>query len=149
MTVRCEPDLKPRFETVLKAFDLTETAEPAGADAAAHEHRNVLWTPDDRPDLLSAEEIVEDLRDAWQLDLNIDITRNIDDNGKELGLTAWRCLVRLEGGDRTRYAEVLLMADCLMHAEELSLDATVGLLAAEPGRIRSPGPIISRVKNPS
>ncbi len=132
ITLRCEPDLKPRFEKILKAFDLSETAEPAGADAAAHEHRNVLWTPEDRPDLLSAEEIVEDLRDAWQLDLNIDITRNLDDAGRDLGLTPWRCLVRLEGGERTRYAEVLLVADCLMHAEELSLDATVGLLAAEP-----------------
>ena len=79
-----------------------------------------------------ARRAVEDLRDAWQLDLNIDITRNLDDAGRDLGLTPWRCLVRLEGAEQTRYAEVFLIADCLMHAEELALDATVGLIAAEP-----------------
>lgn len=130
ITVRCEPDLKPRFEAVLAAFELKEIPDPAGADAAAHEHRDVLWTPDDRPDLLRADEIVEDLRDAWQLDLNIDPTRNTDDSGRDLGVTHWRCIVRDEAESGTRYAEVLLNADCLLHAEELALDATTGLTAA-------------------
>ncbi len=113
---------------------MREIEDPAGADAAAHEHRNVLWTPDDRPDLLSAEEIIEDLRDAWQLDLNIDPTRNVDDTGQDLGLTPWRCVVRDEAGKRTRYAEVLLKADCLLHAEELAYDATIGLMASAKRR---------------
>lgn len=131
ITIRCEPDRRERIERVLGAFDLKETDEPAGADAAAHEHRNVLWTPEDRPDLLSAEEIVEDLIDAWQLDLNVDITRNLDDEGRELGVTPWRCLLRSGIGGRTRYAELIVTADCLLHAEELAYDATIGLLAAE------------------
>lgn len=131
ITVRCEPDLRERLERVLAAFDLHEIDDPAGADAAAHEHRNVLWTPEDRPDLLSAEEIVEDLCEAWQLDLNIDVTRNLDDNGREIGVTPWRCVVRCDGQDRTRYAEVVVRAECLLNAEELAYDAVLGLLAAE------------------
>lgn len=131
ITVRCEPDLRERLERILAAFDLHEIDEPAGADAAAHEHRNVLWTPEDRPDLLSAEEIVEDLCDAWQLDLNIDVTRNLDDNGREIGVTPWRCVVRCDGRERTRYAEFVVRADCLLNAEELAYDAVLGLLASE------------------
>jgi hypothetical protein len=131
ITVRCEAGMRERFERVLAAFDLQEIEEPAGADAAAHEHRNVLWTPEDRPDLLSAEEIIEDLRDAWQLDLNIDATTNVDDQGRGLGITPWRCVVRSEGRSRTRYSEVVLTADCLMDAEDLAFEATLGLLASE------------------
>lgn len=142
ITLRCEPDLKPQFEKVLAAFDLKEIEDPAGADAAAHEHRNVLWTPEERPDLLSAEEIVEDLRDAWQLDLNVDITRNVDDGGRELGITPWRCVVRTEGDERTRYAEIVLNADCLLNAEELAIDATVGLLAADTHATTDDDPMI-------
>ncbi|MBZ0171919.1 MAG: hypothetical protein K8E66_06030, partial [Phycisphaerales bacterium] len=110
-----------------------------GADAAAHEHRNVLWTPDDRPDLLSAEEIIEDLRDAWQLDLNIDITQNVDEDGRELGVTPWRCIVRIEGPERTRYAEIVVTAECLLHAEELAYDATIGLLAVDEAGVSEDG----------
>ncbi len=131
ITIRCESDRREKIERVLAAFDLKEIEDPAGADAAAHEHRNILWTPEDRPDLLGAEEIVEDLRDAWQLDLNVDITRNIDDEGRELGVTPWRCLIRNEAGESTRYAEVVVTADCLLHAEELAYDATIGLLAGD------------------
>jgi hypothetical protein len=131
ITVRCEPDMRERFERILAAFDLEEIDDPRGADAAAHEHRNVLWTPDDRPDLLSAEEILEDLRDAWQLDLNIDVTRNVDDNGRELGATPWRCVLRCEGPERTRYAEVLVNADCLLDAEDLAYEAAIGLMSGE------------------
>lgn len=131
ITIRCEPDMKDRFERALAAFDLKPVDEPAGADAAAHEHRNVLWTPEDRPDLLSAEEIVEDLRDAWRLELNVDVTQNVDEAGRELGVTPWRCVVRTEAEGRTRYAEVLVTADCLLHAEELAYDGTMGLMASE------------------
>src|SRR6185295_11070753 len=69
ITIRCEPDLKDRVERALAAFDLEHLEEqapkdpdappaggPAGADAAAHEHRGVLATADDRPDLLTEDE---------------------------------------------------------------------------------------------
>ncbi|TVQ63251.1 MAG: hypothetical protein EA378_02915 [Phycisphaerales bacterium] len=95
ITVRCEPEDKETFEQALAAFDLEAVPEPLGVDAAAHEHRGVLLTPEDRPDLLSAEEIVERLRDLWALTLNIDTETNTDDDGRDLGTTAWRCVVRV------------------------------------------------------
>ncbi len=119
VTIRCEPEMKDRVEKILQAFDLEQTEEPAGADAAAHEHRGVLLTPDDEPDLLAGDEIVERLRDEWRLLLNVDPESNLDDQGNDLGVTAWRCLVRAEWDDQDpRYAEVFLDADCLRAAEE-------------------------------
>src|SRR5262249_17382450 len=97
----------------------------AGADAAAHEHRGVLATADDRPDLLTADEIVEQLRDEWRLVLNVDPETNLDDDGHELGLTPWHCLIRCiaEGDEQARYLETVLIATGLREAEELALDA--------------------------
>jgi hypothetical protein len=99
VTVRVEADLREKVEALLTAFDLTPVEEIAGADAATHEHRTVLETPENRPDLLSVEEIVEDLRDEWGLIVNIDPESNIDDEEQELGITAWRCLARYEPND--------------------------------------------------
>ncbi len=130
LTARVEPDLKPQIEGVLKAFDLEQTDEPAGADAAAHEHRGVLLAPPDRPELLTAEEVVEELRDRWRLLLNIDPETNLDEDGEELGHTPWRCLIRCasEKLPDERYAEVLCVADRLRRAEELAMDAGAELL---------------------
>src|SRR5205814_9142077 len=88
-----ETALREKVESVLAAFDLGEVEEIAGADAATHEHRGVLDTPDDRPDLLTAEEIVEELREDWGLVLNVDAERNIDDEENDLGITGWRCII--------------------------------------------------------
>lgn len=134
VTLRCEPEGRRPIERLLEAFDLEEIAEPAGADAAAHEHRNVLTAPDNEPSVLSGEEIVEHLRDRWRLSLNIDPESNVDDEGHELGLTAWRCLVRCiadaDPEPRTRYGEALLWAQCLREAEDLASEA---FDAAPPG----------------
>ena len=140
LTIRVEPAMKDRVDRLLQAFDLEACEDPAGADAAAHEHRGVLHTPESNPDLLSAEAIVEELRDSWRLILNIDPERNIDDDGKDLGSTAWRCIARCmwdapeaEAGTTTseppasRYAEVLVMADCLAQAELRTVDAITKL----------------------
>ncbi|MEX2217851.1 MAG: hypothetical protein WD749_03750 [Phycisphaerales bacterium] len=99
---------------------------PAGADAAAHEHRGVLVIADDRPDLLSQDEIVEHLRDEWRLTLNVDPDANTDEEGRPLGLLPWHCQVRCaaEGDETCRYAEVLVGARSLRDAEELAMDAS-------------------------
>lgn len=96
VTVRCEVALKEKVEALLAAFDLKEVPAIAGADAATHEHRGVLDAPDDHPELRTAEEIVEELRDEWHLTLNIDPDTNLDDEENELGITGWRCLVRYD-----------------------------------------------------
>jgi hypothetical protein len=125
VTVRVQPEMKERVEKLLHAFDLEAVEAPAGADAAAHEHRGVLSTADDRPDLLTADEIVEHLRDEWRLVLNIDRTTNLDEDGRELGLTPWLVLIRCipEGQDKARYLECALLAENLGEAEEWSMRA--------------------------
>jgi len=134
VTVRVEPDRKEKIEKIFAAFDLAPIAEPSGADAAAHEHRTVLRTPPDDPDLQGVDEIVERLRDDWRLTLNIDPESNIDDSGRALGETGWRLLLRAmyedAAEDKTtwRYAEVLMRAGCLREAEESALEAVLGPL---------------------
>jgi len=124
VTIRAEPTLKDRIERLLHAFDLEPCEDAAGADAAAHEHRGVLLTPDDEPDLLSGDEIVEELKDDWKLLLNIDPDSNLDADGVDLGLTPWRCLVRCEWPEKpAKYAEILLHAGSLREAEERAFDA--------------------------
>lgn len=125
VTVRVEASLKAKVEAVLAAFDLSEVDKIAGADAAQHEHRGVLDAPSDRPDLLCAEEIIEELRDSWGLQLNIDAERNVDETGNDLGITFWRALVRLiePPGSTVRYAEVYLSADCYNAAVDLACEA--------------------------
>ncbi len=128
VTVRAEPTLKDRIERLLHAFDLEACEDAAGADAAAHEHRGVLLTPDDNPNLLSGDEIVEELKDDWKLLLNIDPDANVDADGNELGVTPWRCAVRCEWPDKDpKYAEILLNAGSLREAEELAFDAAEAL----------------------
>lgn len=153
VTIRAESALTDKVEAVLRAYDLEAIEDPAGADAAAHEHRSVLLTPRDRPDLLTPEEIVEELRDRWRLILNVDPTTNTDDDGNDLGPTPFRCLIRCEtisedspasgkpgkhregatpGQERVRYAEVLLVAANLEDAHELALRAVSEMVETDP-----------------
>lgn len=124
VTIRVEPHMKERIERLLRSFGLEPMEDPAGADAAAHEHRGVLMAPESQPELLTFEEIVEALKVDWQLLLNIDPDRNVDDEGKDLGVTHWRCVVRVETDQhQIKYAEVILDAECLRAAEEGALEA--------------------------
>lgn len=140
-TVRVEPPMKERLERILDAFDLRETPDAAGVDASAHEHRSVLLAPDDRPDLLSPPEIVERLRDRWRLLLNTDPDRNFDDEGKDLGTTAWRCIVRFDADDDRPpgYGEAILAAECLRDAEDAAIEAVESLPEAKNYLRTKPG----------
>lgn len=139
VTVRGETELKDKIEKILAAFDLEEVEQIAGADAALHEHRTVLDAPDGRPDLLSADEIVEELKDLWGLSLNVDGERNTDDKGTELGITGWRCLVRaMTEQGQFKYVEVLLTADCLNTAMDLAAEGAEGVLEEERAQEEDP-----------
>jgi len=94
VTVRAELAFKDRIEKLLAAFDLTVVEELKGPDSVEHEHRSVLLPATDDSEHLSADEIIERLRDAWGLQLNIDTTTNVDDDNNDLGVTAWQCVVR-------------------------------------------------------
>lgn len=131
VTVRTEPTNKERIEQVFAAFDLTAVAEPAGADAAAHEHRGVLLMTPERPELLGPDEVIERLIEEWHLTLNVDTESNLDDEGRDLGLCAWRCVIRHEHGDQTAYAEVLLGAASYAEAEDQAIDAVADLASSD------------------
>lgn len=172
LTVRVEADQKERVDRLLGAFELSNLAgsngqaprarradgqpliEVMAADAVSHEHRSVLLTPDDRPELPGPEEVTESLVDLWGMTLNIDVERNLDDDGRDLGVTGWRCLVRVEWPSpkadetdsapnadepparapiRTKYAEALVAAGCWREAEDLALQAASRLPGAPAG----------------
>lgn len=130
VTVRVEPELKPKVDKLLEAFDLEQMEEPVGVDTVAHEHRSVLVMPTagDSGNTLGAEEIVGFLRQEWRLTLNIDPELNVDDEGQELGVTAWRAVVRceMEEGQDPRYREVYLWAGNLSEAETVAASAMEG-----------------------
>jgi len=126
VTIRVESGLKEQVEKTLAAFDLKPNADATGVDGASHEHRGVLMCPPDQPEMMTAEEIVEDLQDLWRLELNVDRAGNTDDSGKALGVTGWRCLVRRTPANEEspeRYAEVIITASSLAEAEQLAADA--------------------------
>lgn len=125
LTIRVEPDLKPRVDKLLEAFDLEQTTEPVGVDTVAHEHRSVLMIPPGNTNVLGAEEVVGHLRQEWRLTLNIDPESNIDDEGQDLGVTGWRAVVRCEPDETEvpRYREIYLWAGSLSQAETLAMSA--------------------------
>lgn len=126
VTIRAEPEMKERIEKILHAFDLEAMDDPAGADSASHEHRSVLLHPQQGEDLvLTADEIVERLRDEWRLILNVNARNNLDEEGNPLGTTLWRCLVRCWGDEESEpwYAETVVGADNLEQAEEAATEA--------------------------
>lgn len=136
LTVRVETALREKVERILEAFDLTAGVEGGGVDAVAHEHRSVLFCPPERPDLMTGEELVEEFCDLWRLRLNVDREHNLDDAGRELGTTAWRCIVRRQKSDGAQidYAEALVAAASLDEAETLALDAALsGEVGGEVG----------------
>ncbi len=129
ITVRTPPEQRDATERIFQAFDLAQIAEPAGADAAAHEHRGVLYAPEDRPDLLIAEEIVERVCEEWQLTLNIDMESNLDDEGEELGISRWRCLVRaFADTEQAKYIELLCHASSFRRVEDMAIATSSDLL---------------------
>ncbi|MFT3684467.1 MAG: hypothetical protein QM783_05980 [Phycisphaerales bacterium] len=132
VTVRVAAGAKEQVEKILRAFDLQEVDKIAGADAAVHEHRGVLDAPSNRPDLLTHDEIVEQLRDDWGLTLNVDPFHNLDENNNKLGVVPWRSVIRVfdEKGE-VRYAEVFLTADSLQAANELAVSAAESLLVGD------------------
>lgn len=133
-TIRAAPVLKERVERALAAFDLEQTEGAAGADASAHEHRTVLVLPADNPSMLGPDEVLERLKDHWRLVLNVDPDANVDDEGKELGTTAWRGVLRCQFTDGpAKYAEVVFDADNLRQAEEVAMSAAETLIEKEQG----------------
>lgn len=124
LTIRVQLDLKDRVEKILRAFDLEMVDDIRSVDSVHHEHRSILTVPEDDTRILGPDDILDELRSAWALELNIAGEGNVDEDGNQLGMTAWRCLVRCVRGEdlADRFAEVLLTADSLDAAERLAAE---------------------------
>jgi hypothetical protein len=142
ITLRVDPTLKERVEKILAAFDLEAAEVNAGADAAAHEHRNVLLAPEDKPELLGPDEVLERLKMKWRVVLNVDPDTNLDDEGKELGITHWRAVVRIdlpEDDDETTSATRRAAGGTAAGPAAASSEATAGSTSISPagqGKVR-------------
>lgn len=128
VTLRVTPEMKEKAEKLLAAFDLRPVEELASVDSVSHEHRGVVVAPDEHPEMLTPDEIIERFRDNWMLQLNIDPATNLDADGNELGMTPWQCIARCtpsEDEKQESYAEVLLTAPNLADAEEIAAEAVM------------------------
>ncbi len=125
--------MRDEVETILLEFELEEVAqtwpdEEFDGDAEPPRVRQVLDLSDETlPDL---DDLLLQLRHALQLELNIDPDSNIDDSGRNLGLTLWRATVIVEpskeSGQEPIFAAVWATAGSLGEMEfliEQALDA--------------------------
>lgn len=95
LAVHVPPAMREEVESLLQEFDLEEVPQTWSDDEEEHWSmlavRPVLAVENDGdPDL---DDLLLDLRQEWSLELNIDPETNVDDSGRELGLTLWHALV--------------------------------------------------------
>lgn len=149
VTIRCETATREKIERLLAAFDLEQVDDIVAADSVTHEHRSVINAPENRPDLLNHEEIIEYLQDEWGLVLNVEAESNLDEDGNEIGMCGWRCVVRCDAGEKVglKYAEVLVVAPDLARADEMAMEAAEILATEAAIEVVEPVIIVSdRVK---
>lgn len=125
--------MREDVERIMREFDLEEVTETWPLDALTEEGsalrvRQVLDLSDER--YLDLDELLLELRYLLHLELNIDPDSNVDDAGRELGLTLWRATIIIEpmsgNADESTFAVVWATAGSLAEMEyliEQALDA--------------------------
>jgi hypothetical protein len=95
-------DLRDRVEELLRRAGLKEvnetwpeTVQDVPMDVTMV--RPVIAAGEGEHDIM--DELLFELRQMWTLDLNIDVERNVDDSGRNLGLTLWYAEALLEHSD--------------------------------------------------
>jgi hypothetical protein len=124
ISIHAPLNFRDHVERILHAYGLSEYPEPwlpeTGGDEDLMETRPVLDLSD--PDLPDVEDVLLDLRDDWQLELNIDPDVNRDESGRDLGRTLWFAMVLVESREHRgegAYAMIWLTAESLAMAEEM------------------------------
>jgi len=106
-------------------FELDEVQEtwPAEQETGQYDAtiRPVLdLTDEEAPGL---EDVLLELRRRWIMELNVDPDRNLDETGRDLGLTLWHATILVYGGDhdpdRTAFMNVWASASSLSELENL------------------------------
>lgn len=118
-------DMRERIEQELASFHLREVAETWPNVSANGEEiariRPVLDLAADED--LGLEDLLLDLKQRWSLVLNVDPDRNLDESGRELGLTLWHVIAMTDAkGEEGRgaYVSLWLSARSLAEAETLA-----------------------------
>lgn len=120
--------LREQVEARLHAHGLEEVPETwAGGDTEpATRIREVLEIVDEQsPDI---DELLLQLRELWRLELNVDPESNVDEAGRNLGMTLWHAVVLAESADgnpdRGAYVSVWADAGSMAEMEDL-IDAVM------------------------
>lgn len=124
--------MRDDVESILREFDLNEVPETwaVGGDNPALEEaqiRPVLQTNGAEP--VEIDDVLWQLRADWNLEINIDPDTNVDDSGRDLGMTLWHAMVALEsarGEDEQADIAVWATAGSLTELLKLIDDALDG-----------------------
>ena len=126
VSIEVPGELKSRVEAMLRRHGLREVEEtwPPDPDHQVYGEirvRPVLRVEDDRDPNL--DEVVLQLRERWALELDVDPSRNLDEQGTELGLTLRHAIVMVvsadEDSDRGAYLNIWATAGSLSEMEQL------------------------------
>ena len=107
--------MREEVETILNGFGLQEvpqTWQVSAGDVALDlsQIRPVIESPDETsPDI---DDLLRELCDDWRLALNVDPQTNVDDAGRDLGMTLWHAVVGVDDStaDPAQSAEVSVWA---------------------------------------
>ncbi len=118
-------DMEEEVEAMLQALDLEQVPETwpkieDGEETDGPRLRSVLDLSDAYcPDV---DELLLQLRQSWNLQLNVDPEENLDEAGRELGMTLWQAVLivnRLDDPEAGAYLSMWLTANSLSQAEQL------------------------------
>lgn len=123
-------DLRDKIEEMLNHFDLEEVPQTWPLDEENQNStpsitRSVIDLDEEAsPDI---DDMLWQMRYDWRLELRVDPSTNVDDAGKELGLTLWRAIIGAESADRDsdERADVVIWAtaDSLEQLEQFVIEA--------------------------
>jgi hypothetical protein len=126
LSIHVPLEMRDEVEAMLQSFGLEEVQEtwPHSKDDDLHgqsQVRPILELVDDfSPDI---DELLLQLRHEWKLELNIDPQTNVDEGGRNLGLTLWHAVVVVEDAagdsDVGAYASIWATASSLGGMETL------------------------------
>jgi hypothetical protein len=125
LSIHVPPEVRDKVEFMLREQGLDEVPAtwPTSEDQRAYDAtiRPVLDASDES--LATLDDVVLELRRRWNLELNVDPESNVDDAGKELGLTLWNAALVVEDSrgstDKSAYMQVWASARSLSQLEQL------------------------------
>jgi len=100
VAIHVPPAMREEVESLLQELDLEEVPQTwpdeDGPSSTLAIRPIIVSEEDTDPDI---DDLLLDLRQVWSLELNVDPDTNIDDSGRELGLTLWHALVIVTGSE--------------------------------------------------